>query len=528
MTATQRAVKLSIAMCTLVAVWGCPSSAPNSNEQRRYTYTMKVARPEKPLGVAPITATLSLVDIVPLANSGETNQDSEPNLTVNPLNPSQIVASAFTPGPFDTQENFCPRTLSPIYVSNDAGASWGLNCIVPTYPSTFDITVRFGPSSGNLYAGILSNNSSKMIVLRTPNPLDTVPMQQLLQRDSFDQPYIEVARSGGLETLYVGENNCCSVPVAGGKSANIDTSFNPATSSPRFTRAVIESRDTFGFDLASVRVAAHQSDDTIYGVFMGVPSLASDQATTLASVVVVRDDHGGNGNKPYVDLKDPTDRLPGRLVANNLRMPPGPLGQQRLTSQSHVSIAVDPRPMSDYAVYVAWVDQGSTGSCTLHVQRSNNQGKTWSQDLRQIQDATNPALAVNADGVAAFLYQQLASDHTWETHLEISADQFETMQPFVLSKTPDASPVLQFEPYLGDYTHLLAVGRTFYGIFSANNTPDRNNFPFLQTFPSGLIYQREADFNTHTLSDKQNNVASVPPSIDPFFLEVTLSSPPNQ
>jgi hypothetical protein len=525
MTINHRIITLAWAMASFVALWGCSHAAPAPSEQTEYR--LHVSSPNKPTTTAQIAATIHLVNIVPLNNSGETNQDSEANLTVNPLNPNEVVASAFTPGPFDTQDNFCPRTLSPIYVSTDAGSTWLLNCIVPTYPSTFDITTRFGPISGNLYAAILLNNSSNMVVLRTPNVLDSTPMQQLLQRNSYDQPYLEVAQTLGSEVVYVGENNCCDVPVAGGKSANIDVSFNVATPTPKFTKALIEGRDAVGYDLASVRTAAHQADNAVYGAFMGVPALAEDQ-TILGSVVVVRDDHGGNGKRPYSDLKDPIDGISGVLVAKGLPMPPGPLGQQRLSSQSHVSVAVDPRTVANYPTYVGWVDRAGTGSCTLHIRRSNDKGRTWSQDLRTIENATNPALAVNTDGVAAILYQQLTSGLTWETHLEISADQFASIQDFILSKTPDVFPKRQFDPYLGDYAHLLAIGRTFYGIFSANNTPDRNNFPFLKDFPSGLIYQREANFDTHVLSDMKNNVASVQPSIDPFFLEVTLSSPPNQ
>ena len=37
--------------------------------------------------------------------------------------------------------------------------------------------------------------------------------------------------------------------------------------------------------------------------------------------------------------------------------------------------------------------------------------------------------------------------------------------------TPSNAPTPIFQPYLGDYVHLLCVGKNFYGIFSANNTP---------------------------------------------------------
>ena len=45
----------------------------------------------------PATGDVTVVNMIPKANSGETNQDSEPNLAVNPRNPQHIAGSAFTP-----------------------------------------------------------------------------------------------------------------------------------------------------------------------------------------------------------------------------------------------------------------------------------------------------------------------------------------------------------------------------------------------------------------------------------------------
>jgi hypothetical protein len=60
----------------------------------------------------------------------------------------------------------------------------------------------------------------------------------------------------------------------------------------------------------------------------------------------------------------------------------------------------------------------------------------------------------------------------------------------------------------------MAVGNDFFGIFCANNTPDKANFP------QGVVYQRNADFTTHRLLDL-NNTTTVDVSIDPFFFKVT-------
>jgi hypothetical protein len=71
-----------------------------------------------------------------------------------------------------------------------------------------------------------------------------------------------------------------------------------------------------------------------------------------------------------------------------------------------------------------------------------------------------------------------------------------------------------FQPYIGDYTDLIAVGRTFYGIFSASNVPN------LANFPEGVTYQRNADFSTNQLRNS-TNTGNVAASIDPFFFKIT-------
>lgn len=55
-----------------------------------------------------------VVNMIPKSLSGETHQDSEPTIAVNPANPLQIAASAFTADPLK-------GSFAPIYVSNDGG-----------------------------------------------------------------------------------------------------------------------------------------------------------------------------------------------------------------------------------------------------------------------------------------------------------------------------------------------------------------------------------------------------------------------
>jgi hypothetical protein len=175
---------------------------------------------------------------------------------------------------------------------------------------------------------------------------------------------------------------------------------------------------------------------------------------------------------------------------------------------------VDPRNSS--TVYLAWAD-AQTSLSTLHIRRSTDRGQTWGADLRSIANATNPALAVNSRGHVGLLYQRLtgtAPNQRWETHLERSSNGGAAWGDSVLANTPAATPVPTFQPFLGDYDYLMAVGRTFYGIFSANNSPNRANFP------SGVRYQRNVDFATNRLLGLDGSTI-IPTSIDCFFVKCT-------
>src|SRR5882724_2990236 len=166
-----------------------------------------------------------LVNMIPKSLSGESNQDSEPTIAVNPANPLQIAASAFTPDPHK-------GPLAPIYISNDGGNTWMLNSIVPganRSTGTGDITLKFGKSSNVLYVGILRGDSrtTRMNILRTKNFAGATPMELLVDRSDVDQPYVQVATVGsgpdqGKDRLYVGNND---TGAAGGTTATIDQSL---------------------------------------------------------------------------------------------------------------------------------------------------------------------------------------------------------------------------------------------------------------------------------------------------------------
>jgi hypothetical protein len=154
---------------------------------------------------------------------------------------------------------------------------------------------------------------------------------------------------------------------------------------------------------------------------------------------------------------------------------------------------------------------GASGTdWTLHVVHSTTRGQTWSADVRTITNAKNPALAVNSSGQVGLLYQEYTGTN-WNTNLELTTNAWATAATTVALHTASAAtPTATFQPYLGDYVRLLAVGTDFYGVFCGNNTPNPANFP------SGVTYQRNANWNTHILLST-DNATPVAVSIDPFF-----------
>src|SRR2546425_112487 len=401
----------------------------------------KTARPAAPrkksagkMAASKASTNVLVVNMIPRALSGESHQDSEPTIAVNPANPLHIAGSAFTPDPGG-------GNLAPIFVSVDGGNTWTLKSIVPSSAAdgsaTADITLAFGTASNKLYAGIIRlpfpPGRPRLNILRTDNFQSGATMKVLVDRTGkgVDQPYVQAA-------------------------------------------TVLNGPD--------------QGKDRVYG-----------------------DDNGGNGPNKFKALVDSGDSKAGIRVVKKVKFNfDGFLGLQR--TGGDVAIAVDPSNSS--IVYVAYNDDVGA-DYMLHVLRSTNRGVTWSGDLRTVRNALNPAVAINSAGKVGLLYQQLTRSgptQRWVTKFESSTNGT-TWSAMTLATVPANTPPKQFDPYLGDYEHLMSAGTDFYGVFCANNTPNKSNFP------KGVTYQRNANFTSHTLLDV-DNATPVDVSIDPFFFRV--------
>lgn len=476
-----------------------------------------------------------LVNMVPNSRSAETSQDAEPTITVDPNNFHHMAGSAFTwdnltGGPMLT-------ATAPIYVSTDSGNTWTMSLIVPSqvglgFP-TGDITLSFSSTPSGavahptswLYGGILRSTPTgrPMTALRAQDPFSTTLMTVLDTRTgNVDQPHtLAKTAGGGKDKLYIGFNNGfgnfpCPPPVApNGRSSTLDVTQDAAAGAPALALDVIDARNSTCQDGFAQVTAAHH-DGTVYAAFIHDWSAPPTFAGGTPRLVVVRDDNWGSGASPFTVLKDPSDGVAGRFVTPGLTLASGSMGQNRLGA-SNVSIAVD--PANSDRVYVAWGDSNGFNSETIHVRRSINRGKDWSDDLLTVPSAMNPEVAINDIGIVGVLFQGVTGGK-WETRLSLSnnldATTFDT--PGTLLASQDAStPSRTFSPYIGDYASLVAAGSSFVGMFSASNFPDKANFM------TGVTYQREVNWTTHKLFTDATHTVQVAPSIDPFFFEIGTS-----
>jgi hypothetical protein len=454
-----------------------------------------------------------VVNMTNNAQSDEIYRDAEPNIAVDPLNTNHIVATAFTFNPTGATD------LAPIYISTDGGSTWSLSNVVPSADGrTHDIAVAFANQNHTLYTGILQTTATSMMTFRDPDPYSGATMTLLrdLSGTTRDQPYPEaVSRSeGGVfkDNVYFGFNFLDNT-----KSASVEKSNDARTAAPPagFATSAIEVRNTCGQDAPPVRYSAHPNG-VVYGAFVAWTSMTHNNGVVQSyrsDVVVVRDDNYGIGASAFTALKDPSDNKAGKFVIHNVTTNfcgSAYLGKQR--GALGISISVNPSNAAD--VWIAWLDSASvTGKVKLHVRRSTNSGVSWSADLLGVNDAINPAVAVNSGGVCGVLYQKLVGS-TWETHIQRSSNGT-TWSDYILNTfdNGDANVPNSGNP-IGDYTDLVAVGNTFYGVFSALNYPDKSKFPH------GVKYLRNADFTTHKLRNT-TNTGDVITSIDPFFFKIS-------
>jgi hypothetical protein len=461
---------------------------------------------------------LKIVNMIPNNWSDEENQDCEPNLSVNPANPSEIIGTAFTfdnPAGTSAVSPAMTGNWAPLFSSVDGGNTWTLQFVLPSAAGdqlpTWDVTSRYGGNSGEVYSGLISPGGFTISIGRAPN---AATQQTTMTTVTGDQPFLEATTevAGGVshDRLYVGYN-------ANSSNSTVNVFLDATAALPTTTANSLDVR--FPNDMPPTRTAIHRSG-TIYCAFYSYHSLSP---TSLRDVVIVKDLDWGGSTPAFTDLVDTGDGKVGVRIASSINNPwynsnflDSSFGNDRYGPE--LAIAVDPNDVQ--RVYIAYATGTTASDEALHLRWSNNGGQDWSADVRSIPTAKNPSIAINAFGMVGFVYQQVVGAN-WMTVLEVSDDGFvSSFSSHTLASTPtsDPTPASVMATYLGDYIKLQSIGVNFYGIFSASNAPAKANFP------SGVTYQRNVNWATQTLLGN-DGVTPVAVSIDPFFFKLTLEIP---
>lgn len=468
-----------------------------------------------PLVCASAVESLTIVDVIPNALSGETDDSSEPNIGVNPVNPRQAVISSF-----GHITSFSPFTLSnPYFATNDGGATW----------STFDnvvhgdTTVDYGQNGTNAYMVRLSGNN--ITAFSSANsPWSPISSSSYNATSSIpDQPWLQTGRgvdpgSGTVkDRLYIGFNDLSNFNGANSKTASIRLSTDGGVT---FTNKVLETATPLsGQDGPPVRVAV--AGDKVYAVWerWDASTSVSGGRVFNSTVMIRRDDNGATGGTKFGDLGIGGN---GVVVATAQQVfttgvnSPASLGLERIGSD--LSVAVDPKNVNH--VYVAFAEvpgAANSGQIRVRVMESTDGGGSWTQKFTTAADPNFrsglPALAVTANGQVGLMYTGFdAVTNKLEQHFVRTSNNFLNVNDLVIERFTNGNVAIKINPYLGDYMDLAAVGDDFYGVFSSSNNLNDAKFPL------GLPEFQRASTGapgTFILTDLSGNLVDF--SVDPFF-----------
>jgi hypothetical protein len=447
---------------------------------------------------------ITVVDMIPVALSGETDTNAEPDLTVSSVNPLEIAASVWVPEPLG-------GGTTPIFVSVDGGKTWSCRSTFPFQQETCDKTIRFGGLSDMLYVATLLNDDCALVVCRSDQLAKSLMSPAENKPIDVDQPFAAAAMINNKDRVFIG---CLDFNGPPQRTDTVVRSLDGAGNPPSDFKPVPIEFDKPLIDSSEVRPAISADGNKVYAVFNRVISKNGNKR--VGDVVLVRDDDGGDsGTASFTALKDQNGVagfpvVKARTFFFDTDNFPALLGRDRLGGD--LAIAIDPRKAD--RVYLVWGDV-IEGHPALHVIRSDNGGTKWSGNLCTVKKAKNPGLAVTTNGTLGFLYQQVVKsedgEETWITNLERTKDDFRSVDTKTLVRFPVAEIKLDNgQPQLGDYLRLMAAGNAFYGIFPASNVPD------LSRFCCGVTFQRLHDSTHHKLLDQDGK--EVDSSIDPFFV----------
>jgi len=410
----------------------------------------------------------------------DTFADTEPTIAINPINPNEVVITAFSGG-------WGPN--APLWHSTDRGATWTKRFTIPTPPGVPIMTSsgticpcdqvadygRGGRLSITFLVGDTDIHSGT-----TTDPTNVLSWNWFLVGGAVqntnmtgstnsDQPWLQVTRNTTMadeDDVYVGYDNFSGSP-------NMQVSVARGTNPPNFVTDN-QSGSAGGSINPGHRLAVDPRNGTVYSLFQRSTGGGAGGSKSI-NYMLNRSTDGGNtwglnGNSGGITVAtaDSTQPTPKFGTVNAL-----------LGGVDHA--AVDP---SNGDVYYVFGNRDSgTGNNRLSIIRLTDNGSGGLTIgaphfvTGQVQAAL-PSVAVTPNGTIGVLYTTadgtgMSGFPVFTAHLALSTDQGatfidRTLSTF-LSVAMDNGNGRQ--RVLGDYQQLKAVGNTFFGVFTGNGVP---------------------------------------------------------
>jgi hypothetical protein len=449
---------------------------------------------------------LRIIDVIPVGDSSETAQDSEPSIAINPADPTQIIAGSFS-------------TSTSFFLTLDGGATWSHYDDL----STQDKSLAWKTDGSGFLTETMTLNADLATYAGTISstgfgaPINTYAPAN---PDDLDQPWI---RTGPSNHVYVAYNNLNNYPAGNTASVNVSTDGGATYATTIIDRV----GGTEGQDAPAVRLDVNGSHS--YAIFTRWNTLVESDGNGSrygSEVVVVRSDDGGaDGFTALGSGGDGVVAADTISVFANTSNTPLTLGRERIAGGDS-AIAIDPNDVNH--VVIAYQNApGANGSGLMEVvvAESTDGGLNWTTKYTtdSATRSAQPGLAILDNGTIGLLYDNYDPvTNKLSQHLLKTGDDFANTSDTVLATEKNTAAPFDFQPYLGDFFELHSVGNTFYGIFSASNRDDGTNASFLN-----LSLDRDFTGTPGTanfqLTDSVGGAVSF--SIDPFLFVDDSANP---
>lgn len=453
---------------------------PTPGIRRNQTRRDAVTRAASSLGTVPIfirDVVVSNADAT--LNAGDMFGDTEPTIAINPLNPNEIVITAFSGG---------WGVNAPLWHSTDAGVTWRKRFTIPPPPGVpimvmgflcpCDQVADYGRGGRLSITFLVADTDVHTGTTTDPTNLmawNWLVMGGVTQNTNMtglansDQPWLQVTRNPTMadqDDIYVGYDD-----FSGGPDMQVSVARN--SNPPNFT-VDNQSGTSTGSINPGHRLAVDPRNGAVYSLFQRFNAAGAGGSKNINFMLNRSTDGGatwglnGMAGGIAVATADSTQPTAKFGTVNAL-----------LGGVDHAGV----NPTNGDVYYVYGNRDAMTGNNRLSIRRLTDNGMggltVGAQNFvtGQVQAAL-PSVAVTASGMVGVLYTTfdgfgMSGFPIFTAHLAMSTDQGATFTDRVLSTFLSAAMdnMNSRQRVLGDYQQLKAVGNTFFGVFTGNGVP---------------------------------------------------------